>query len=87
LAAANPKGVLIDNPQASCQWLSFQKLQDAGQYSHDVPAALMAQPQHDQSWILVGRVRSDVGEAHIQRQQCPALQTANPCQILVPFSS
>jgi len=65
LAAANPKGVLIDNPQASRQWLSYQKFKDAWQHSHNVSAALVAQTQDDQSWILVGRVRSDVGEAHI----------------------
>jgi hypothetical protein len=43
LAAADPKGVLIDNPQASCQWLDFQKSQDAWQYGHDVLATLVAQ--------------------------------------------
>ena len=77
---ANPHPMLFHDPEATRQRLSFQQVEDGGEDSNHVGTALVREPEHDQSWIVLWGILANVGEFEVERDDRSALDPTDFAQ-------
>jgi hypothetical protein len=73
-SAANPKPAILDDPKLARDGLIDCRCRDLGDGGKHDGFALSTQSEHDDSRAAPGRVRSDVAEADVQRDERTTLR-------------